>query len=150
VPGTNRILMTVIPTGRTLTGTSDPAHAGFDLFEVGAGAIGTGSISLPRVGDQTIVTNMMLENGQTGIVGGLSQTLNSKQETKVPLLGDIPWIGQLFRSSSDHEEERKLFVFITPWIIGTSEGTEDKIEKVIEGYRVQAARDWDALAGDQG
>jgi type IV pilus assembly protein PilQ len=149
VPGTNRIIMTVIPAGRTLSGTSDPDHPGFDLFEVGAGAIGTGSISLPRVADQTIVTNMLLENGQTGIVGGLTQNTNSKSVTKVPFLGDIPWIGTLFRSTSDTEEERKLLVFITPWIIGTKESTEEKIERVIEGYRRQAQREWDEMAAEQ-
>ncbi len=149
VPSTNRILMTVIPTGRTLVGTSDPIHAGFDLFEVGAGTTGIGSISLPRVGDQTIVTHMLLENGQTGIVGGLMQNTNSKQTTKVPLLGDIPLLGELFRSDVDLQEERRLLVFITPWIIGTNEGTEDKIERVIEGYRAQSAHEWDEMAGSQ-
>jgi len=150
VAGTNRILMTVIPAGRTLTGTSDPDHPGFDLFEVGAGAVGTGSISLPRVGDQTIVTNMMLENGQTGIVGGLVQHTVARQMTKVPLLGDLPWVGALFRSETEADEERKLLVFITPWIIGTSEGTEEKIQRVIDGYRERAAREWDEMASEQG
>jgi type IV pilus assembly protein PilQ len=146
VPGTNKVLMNVIPQARVLTGTSDPDHAGFDLFEVGAGAAGSGSIQLPRVGEQTIVTNLMLENGQTGIVGGLIQNTTNKSETKVPGLGDIPLIGELFKSTLQSEDERKLLVFITPWIVEGSEKTNDKLDAVIESYQRNAALEWDEMA----
>jgi type II secretory pathway component GspD/PulD (secretin) len=146
VPGTNKVLMNVIPQARVLTGTSDPDHAGFDLFEVGAGAAGSGSIQLPRVGEQTIVTNLMLENGQTGIVGGLIQNTTNKSETKVPGLGDIPLIGELFKSTLNSEDERKLLVFITPWIVEGSEKTNDKLDAVIESYQRNAALEWDEMA----
>lgn len=146
VPGTNRVLMNVIPQARTLTGTTDPEHAGFDLFTVGAGSVGSGSIQLPRIGEQTIVTNLMLENGQTGIVGGLVQNTQSKTETKVPGLGDIPWIGELFKSSVMNDEERKLLVFITPWIVEGSQKTDDKLQKVIESYQKNAALEWEEMA----
>ncbi len=146
VPGTNRVLMNVIPQARTLTGTTDPEHAGFDLFTVGAGSVGSGSIQLPRIGEQTIVTNLMLENGQTGIVGGLVQNTQSKTETKVPGLGDIPWVGELFKSSVVNDEERKLLVFITPWIVEGSQKTDDKLQKVIDSYQKNAALEWDEMA----
>jgi type IV pilus assembly protein PilQ len=149
VPGTNRILMTVIPQARSLTGTSDPHLPGFDLFTVGAGAVGSGSIELPRIGSQTIVTNMMLENGQTGIIGGLVQHTTSHDEHKTPFLSDIPWLGNLFTSHDDHEDDRKLLVFITPWIIGTSEGTDNHLKHVIEKYQDASGHEWDELAGSQ-
>ncbi|MCC7169495.1 MAG: hypothetical protein IT459_03525, partial [Planctomycetes bacterium] len=63
VPGSNKILMTVIPQARFLSGTSDPNLPGFNLFGV-EGA----TISLPQITSQTVVTNMMLESGQTGVI----------------------------------------------------------------------------------
>jgi len=149
VPGSNKILMTVIPQARTLSGTTDPAQPGFDLFTVGAGTAGSGSISLPRVASETIVTNMMLENGQTGIIGGLVQTQKTKSEEKVPWLGDIPVLGALFRSTTDTETERGLLVFITPWIVGSSEKTEDRVKALIEQYQQNAGHEWEMFAGAQ-
>ena len=149
VPGSNKILMTVIPQARTLSGTSDPNQPGFDLFTVGAGSAGSGSISLPRVASETVVTNMMLENGQTGIIGGLVQTQKTKSEEKVPWLGDIPVLGALFRSTTDTENERGLLVFITPWIVGSSEKTEDRVKALIEQYQQNAGHEWEMFAGAQ-
>lgn len=150
VPGSNRVLMNVIPQARTLTGTTDPEHPGFDLFTVGAGAIGSGSIQLPRVGEQTIVTNLMLENGQTGIVGGLIQNSTNKSEKKVPWLGDLPLIGELFKSSINSEEERKLLVFVTPWIVDSSQKTDDKLKSVIESYERSSVLEWEEMANGAG
>jgi type II secretory pathway component GspD/PulD (secretin) len=147
VPSTNKILMTVIPQARTLSGTSDPNQPGFDLFTVGAGSAGSGSISLPRVASETVVTNMMLENGQTGIVGGLVQSQKSRSETKVPWLGDLPILGALFRSTTDSESERGLLVFITPWIVGSSEKVEDHLKGIIEQYQQNSGREWEMFAG---
>lgn len=147
VPATNKILMTVIPQARSLSGTTDPSQPGFDLFTVGAGSAGTGSISLPRVASETVVTNMMLENGQTGIVGGLVQSQKSRSETKVPWLGDIPILGYLFKSSTDNETERGLLVFITPWIVGSSEKVEDQLKSLIEQYQQNAGREWESFTG---
>jgi type II secretory pathway component GspD/PulD (secretin) len=141
--------MTVIPQARSLSGTTDPEQPGFDLFTVGAGSAGSGSISLPRVASETVVTNMMLENGQTGIVGGLVQSQKSRTETKVPWLGDIPILGYLFKSSSDNENERGLLVFITPWIVGSSEKVEDQLKSLIEQYQQNAGREWESFTGAQ-
>ncbi|MSR45962.1 MAG: hypothetical protein EXS13_02655 [Planctomycetes bacterium] len=150
VPGTSLVQMNVIPQARTLTGTSDPDHVGFDLFTIGAGAVGSGSIQLPRVGEQTIVTNLMLENGQTGIVGGLIQNTTSSVVRKVPWLGDLPILGNLFKSTESNDDERKLLVFITPWIIESSRKTDDKLKAVIESYEGAAALEWDEMAGGSG
>ncbi len=150
VPGSNKVLMNVIPQARTLTGTTDPEHVGFDLFTVGAGSVGSGSIQLPRVGEQTIVTNLMLENGQTGIVGGLIQNSTNRTETKVPFLGDIPLLGELFKSTVNSEDERKLLVFVTPWIVESSDKTNDNLKSVIESYERSSALEWEEMAGGAG
>ena len=150
VPGTNKIKMTVMPEAESLTGTSDPNLPGFDRFEVGAGTTGEGVLSLPRIGSQTVVTHMMLENGQTGIVGGLLQRDTLLAETKVPVLGDIPWLGALFRDRVQRDDRRGLMVFVTPWIVRSVEGQNDTIEQTIEVLESELVDDWDAMIMDLG
>ena len=150
VPGTNKIMMTVIPEAETLTGVSDPNLPGFDKFEVGAGTTGEGSISLPRVGQQTIVTNMMLENGQTGVVGGLVQNVKRLEETKVPFLGDIPLLGWLFKSQQSLTDKRNLIVFLTPWIIRGVGHVEGGIEQLLELDRENASKEWNNMVQQLG
>lgn len=145
VPGTNKVMMTVIPEAETLTGTSDPDLPGFDLFEVGAGTTGEGSISLPRVGQQTIVTNLMLENGQTGVIGGLVQNDTRVEETKVPILGDIPILGWLFKSRVTRDDETALIVFLTPWIVRGADSVEGGMNMILEKGREDAGSEWENL-----
>lgn len=150
VPGSNKIMMTVIPEAETLTGTSDEDLPGFDKFEVGAGTTGEGSISLPRVGQQTVVTNMMLENGQTGVIGGLVQTDHRLEEVKVPFLGDLPLLGWLFKSELRRESEQALIVFLTPWIIRGAGHVEGGVERILEQVRENAATEWEDMINQVG
>ena len=59
----------------------------------------------------------MVENGGTLIVGGIYEEENSNGVSKVPLLGDIPVLGNLFKSRSRTEARRELLIFITPRIM---------------------------------
>ncbi len=148
VPGTNKIMMSVIPEAETLTGITHPDLPGFDLFEVGAGTTGEGSIALPRVGSQSVVVEMMLENGETGIVGGLTQTERRKENTKVPLLGDIPLLGWLFKSQTARDDERGLLVFLTPWIVRSTDQVDEGLNKIIERHKENSGLEWDRLAAE--
>ena len=91
VPGTNKVMMDIIPRSDSLTGTGSSASApeGFDVFSVGSGT-GQGSIALPRVSSSTIATKMLLQSGQTAVIGGLTTDRVVDVTTKVPFLGDIP------------------------------------------------------------
>lgn len=70
-------------------------------------------------GDQPILssrfanTNVMIKDGYTLALGGLTQNETQKNGTKVPVLGDLPGVGRLFRSSNDIETQRNLIIFIT-------------------------------------
>ena len=70
-------------------------------------------------GDQPILstrkatTNVMIKDGYTLALGGLTQNENTKNGTKVPVLGDLPGVGRLFRSDSDELSQRNLIIFIT-------------------------------------
>jgi type II secretory pathway component HofQ len=62
-------------------------------------------------------TRVIVANGQTAVIGGLIRTNESTVNTGVPVLMDIPVIGNLFRNSNKVKEERELLIFVTPKII---------------------------------
>ena len=144
VPGTNKILMTVIPQAKFLSGTSDPKLEGFNLFGV-EGA----TISLPQVTNQTVVTHMMLDSGQTGVIGGLITDRTSRIISKVPWLGDLPFIGFFFRRTQESESHNNLLVFLTPNIIRGMEQTEENLERVLSEARSKTQEEWDSLISGQ-
>ena len=66
---------------------------------------------------KNISSEVTLENGGTAIIGGIFQTTEREDEVKVPLLGDIPLIGHLFRHKSKLEDKTELLVFLTPTVL---------------------------------
>lgn len=66
---------------------------------------------------QEISTQVLVENGETIVLGGIFQQVSTNDVAKVPILGDIPYIGGLFRSTSTIEQKRELLIFVTPKII---------------------------------
>ncbi len=70
-----------------------------------------------------IKTNVLADNGETIVLGGLIRDDVSSSESKVPLLGDIPWLGRLFRSSSTVVTKQNLLVFLKPTILRDKEAT---------------------------
>jgi type II secretory pathway component GspD/PulD (secretin) len=63
-------------------------------------------------------TNMIVQHSQTLMLGGILFQTDSKVERKIPLLGDMPLAGGLFRHNSVTESNEELIVFITPYVIG--------------------------------
>ena len=70
-----------------------------------------------------IKTNVLADNGETIILGGLIRDDISESESKVPLLGDIPFLGALFRSTSKMVTKQNLLVFLKPTILRDKEST---------------------------
>lgn len=71
---------------------------------------------------KTLLRNSIVaRDGETVVLGGLFRNQISNSVTKVPLLGDIPVLGWLFKSSTDTEEKRSLLIFITPRVIHDSD-----------------------------
>jgi type IV pilus assembly protein PilQ len=66
---------------------------------------------------QEISTQVLVENGETIVLGGIFQQISTSDVTKVPILGDLPFIGRLFRTNGYREEKRELLIFVTPKII---------------------------------
>lgn len=123
LPGTNKIQMTIIPANDQLTGTTSPAVEGFNRFEAG----GT-SIDLPELTQQVVVSHMILESGQTAVLGGLLQISQSEVVQKIPFLGDIPLIGYFFKGKTVQKNKQDMYIFVTPRIIQSSETTKDRVK----------------------
>lgn len=75
------------------------------------------SLSTMCISTKNLNTQAMVEDGGTLIVGGIYEEENSNTVNKVPLLGDIPVLGNLFKSRARNEARRELLVFITPRIM---------------------------------
>lgn len=68
---------------------------------------------------QEIETQVEVKSGETLALGGIFTRKNKSGQDSVPLLGDIPWFGQLFRHDGKEDERRELVVFITPRLVSS-------------------------------
>ena len=75
---------------------------------------------------------VIVQNGQTAVIGGLTQDTTKVSETKIPLLGDIPILGWLFKTSTNEKIKTSLNVFITPHIVRNSEDLENIYDQKIK------------------
>nr|WP_322107856.1 type IV pilus secretin PilQ [Vibrio sp. KJ40-1] len=77
----------------------------------------TGTGEAVAIDTQRIDTQVIVKNGETVVLGGIFQTSNIRSIDKVPLLGDIPVLGNLFKRSYENEMKRELLIFVTPTIV---------------------------------
>lgn len=77
----------------------------------------TTSSTLPVTQKRTIDTTVIVKDGQTVVIGGLIDESTTINQTKVPVLGDIPVLGWLFRDTSEKNEKTNLYIFLTPRVI---------------------------------
>jgi type IV pilus assembly protein PilQ len=146
IPGTRKIAMEVIPKETSLSGTgsSNLAPAGFDVFTVGsAGA--EGSIALPRTRSSTMITQMLLESGQTAVIGGLTTDADAETVSRVPYISRIPILGELFKYRSQQRDRRNLVVFITPSLVHSAEDTEFLLQQELQRRRTRLHDQVEAL-----
>ncbi|WP_374974044.1 type IV pilus secretin PilQ [Acinetobacter venetianus] len=74
----------------------------------------TGQLTISK---NSIDTNVLVDNGETVVLGGIFEQENISSQTKVPFLGDIPYIGRLFRRDLKTDNKRELLIFVTPRIV---------------------------------
>ena len=96
----NRIILNLVVTqdtrGETVSTSTGPAVA---------------------IDTQEISTQVLVENGETIVLGGIFQQTSTNDVSKVPLFGDLPVVGSLFKTTQKIEEKRELLIFVTPKII---------------------------------
>ena len=68
-----------------------------------------------------INTNVLVDNGETVVLGGIFEQETKSSQTKVPFFGDIPYVGRLFRKDSKVENKKELLIFVTPRIVNDSQ-----------------------------
>ena len=73
---------------------------------------------------RSIETNVLVDSGQVVVIGGLIEDGYSDGQDKVPFLGDIPWLGNLFKSASRKRTKTNLMIFLRPVIIGDAKSSD--------------------------
>ncbi len=74
------------------------------------------NVNAPVINVRSANTVVVTPNGQTVIIGGLMESTKSKNQTKIPLLGDIPLLGSLFKHTQINDVKTELIIFLTPYI----------------------------------
>lgn len=69
-----------------------------------------------------VKTQVLIENGGTVVIGGIFEMTENNQENKVPILGDVPILGNLFKNRTKNSEKREMLIFITPKVITDRSG----------------------------
>src|SRR5271165_2681670 len=84
---------------------------------VGAQVTSATGGSVPSIDTREIITQVLVNDGQTVVLGGILDTTKSKSANKVPFLADIPILGNLFKSTININNKTELLIFITPKIL---------------------------------
>jgi type IV pilus assembly protein PilQ len=81
--------------------------------------ISTGGLggTVPSIDTRAVETQVLVEDGQTVVLGGIYETERRETISKVPFLGDIPAVGVLFRSKTMQNDKSELLIFVTPRIL---------------------------------
>ncbi|MFC0402452.1 type II secretion system secretin GspD [Paraburkholderia rhizosphaerae] len=96
----------------------------------------------PEFTKRSVQSTVLCDNGEIIVLGGLMQDNYGTSNSKVPLLGDIPWLGQLFRSEQKNRTKTNLMVFLRPVILADNATTQavtsnryDYVQGVLGAYR---------------
>jgi type IV pilus assembly protein PilQ len=73
--------------------------------------------TVPSIDTREIITQVLVNDGQTVVLGGILETTKSKSADKVPFLGDVPVLGNLFKTTTNINNKTELLIFITPKIL---------------------------------
>jgi general secretion pathway protein D len=129
------IQMTIIPTITEFLGYDNPGQFVPQAQSVSGGNAGAaiplvGQLPLPHFRVRQVTTSAIVWDGQTVVLGGLITEDVTKLKDKIPVLGDIPLVGRLFRSESSQTKKKNLMIFVTPRIIdpaGNNLHSEDEM-----------------------
>ena len=89
-------------------------------LEIKKDSVGQIFAGIPSIDTKTLKTSVLVDNGDTAVLGGIFETVTRTDVTKVPLLGDIPFLGNFFKRTSKQQDKTELLIFITPRIIKES------------------------------
>jgi type IV pilus assembly protein PilQ len=84
---------------------------------VGSVIVTSGGVGVPSIDTREISTQVLVNDGQTVVLGGILETEERRDETKVPYLGDVPVLGRLFKTTRRTNNKDELLIFVTPKIL---------------------------------
>jgi type IV pilus assembly protein PilQ len=84
---------------------------------IGTITVSSGGVNVPSIDTKEIVTQVLMNDGQTVVLGGVLETQHRDDQTKVPYLGDIPVLGNLFKTTTKTNNKDELLIFVTPKIV---------------------------------
>jgi type IV pilus assembly protein PilQ len=84
---------------------------------VGTVVVTSGGVNVPSIDTRTLTTQVLVGDGQTVVLGGILETVRRDSEKKVPMIGDIPVIGNLFKNTTKVNNKDELLIFVTPKIL---------------------------------
>jgi general secretion pathway protein D len=117
-------------------------YVSMDIYQEASALKETNLLQTSTVGPTTTKrsakTTVLVKSGDTVIIGGIMQETILKGESKVPLLGDIPLLGYLFRFSSNSKKRTNLIILLTPTVIQepgvVSKALEDRQQKMLNAF----------------
>jgi type II secretory pathway component GspD/PulD (secretin) len=132
-PDTGQILQTTVTPqslteGIVLSVTSQISADGIIHMSINPSITERTGVATSRLGDQVPIisvretdTLVRVREGETIVIAGLMQDRTNTDESKVPLLGDVPWVGNLFKRTERRQRKTDLVILMTPRIMGPNE-----------------------------
>jgi len=109
--GANNLVQMILQPQITSIDTSTPGQV------IQGGSIISSAVYAPNLNKRSANTVVVTPDGQPVVIGGLISNDKSSSDSKIPFLGDIPLLGQLFRFSAKSNQKTELLIFLTPHIV---------------------------------
>ena len=77
-------------------------------------------LGVPPVDTRSVETSVLVDNGETVVLGGVFEETKSTQEEKIPFLGDLPAVGYMFRNTNTARDKKELLIVVTPKVLKES------------------------------
>lgn len=103
---------------------SDDGYIRMDIHPKDSSSTLNATSGAPDEQSAELVTNVIVKDGQTIVIGGLFRDKVTSSKTQIPLLGDIPIVGNAFRGKTDTTERQEVIILLTPHIITDADQTE--------------------------
>ena len=111
--GANNLVEMILQPSITAVDSSTPGQQ----IASGGGVLGSSPVYAPTLNIRSADTVVVTPDAQTVVIGGLISNSKSASDSKVPILGDIPLLGMLFKSSAKSDAKTELLMFLTPHIV---------------------------------
>ncbi len=86
-------------------------------LEVKKDSVGQVFAGVPSIDTKKVITQILMDDGETAVLGGIYEQVSRDDVTKVPVLGNIPYLGNLFRNKRKQDDKTELLIFITPKVM---------------------------------